>query len=288
MNAGWSSRGSTQEVCGPPRRLDVPAAEHPVPAVVTRLEADEWAALAAALAQLAGLPVAGTDRQRLLGEVALLCRRAVPAAAWASVIVGSPLEPTGLGSDCTQAQAFDGRQLQAQEGPSVDAFRTGAAVSTADVTTDLRWPALARLAGASPIRGVLAVPLGAADRTGVLGLYCAEPNGFGPTGRRAAELLAAAVTGVLRNVAECESLRALAANLRCALSSRAVIDQAKGILMARFGVDADGAFAQLVTVSNRRNVKVRALAELLVEGHADHLLAAAGAGPCPGSRPARD
>ncbi|HEV3496870.1 MAG TPA: GAF and ANTAR domain-containing protein, partial [Actinomycetes bacterium] len=251
MDAGWSSRGVTQEVSGPPRRLDAPAAEHPVPAVVARLESDDWAALAGALAQLAGLPVAGTDPQRLLGEVAVLLRRAVPAAAWASVTVGSPLEPTGLGSDSTQAQAFDGRQLQAQEGPSFDAFRTGAAVSTPDVTTDHRWPALARLAGRSPIRGVLAVPLGAADLTGVLGLYSAEPHGFGPANRRAAELLTAAVSGVLHNVAECESLRALAANLRCALSSRAVIDQAKGVLMARFGVDAEGAFALLVAVSKR-------------------------------------
>jgi GAF domain-containing protein len=245
--------------------------------VLARLEWDEWAAVAAALVQLAGLPVTGTDRQRLLGEVAVLCRRAVPAASCASVIVGSPLEPTGMGSDCTQAQAFDGRQLQAQEGPGADAFCTGVAVSTPDVTTDPRWPALARLAGASPIRGVLTVPLGAADPTGVLGLYCAEPDGFGPAGRRAAELLAAAVGGVLHNVAEGESLRALAANLRCALSSRADIDQAKGVLMARFGVDAEGAFALLVTVSNRLNVKVRVLAGLVVQGRADHLLAAAGA-----------
>ncbi len=79
-----------------------------------------------------------------------------------------------------------------------------------------------------------------------------------------------------------------AANLRCALTSRAVIDQAKGILMARLGVDAEGAFARLVTVSNRLNVKVRALAQLVVDGHADHLLAAARVDPCPGGRPARD
>ena len=186
-----------------------------------------------------------------------------------------------------QAQAFDGRQLQAQEGPSVDAYRTRAAVSTPDVTTDPRWPVLARLAGGSPIRGVLAVPLGAAGPTGVLTLYSPEPHGSGPACRRAAELMAAAVTGVLHNVAECESLQALTANLRYALSSRAVIDQARGILMARLGTDAEGAFAQLVTVSNRRNVKVRDLAQLVVEGRADHLLAAAGAGPSPGGRPAR-
>ena len=90
MNAGWSSWGSTQEVSGPPRRFDAPAAENRATEAMAWLEADEWAALAGALAQLAGLPLA-TDRQRLLGEMALLCRRVVPAAAWASMIVGSPL-----------------------------------------------------------------------------------------------------------------------------------------------------------------------------------------------------
>ncbi|MFM9735972.1 ANTAR domain-containing protein, partial [Streptomyces niveiscabiei] len=77
------------------------------------------------------------------------------------------------------------------------------------------------------------------------------------------------VTGVLHNVAEREALHALARNLEVALTSRAVIDQAKGILMARLGVDADEAFARLVTLSSRRNVKVRDLARLVVEGDTD-------------------
>ncbi len=255
--------------------------------VMARFEADDWAVLAEALVQLAGLPAA-TDQRRVLSDVAVLLRRAVRPAAGASVTVGSPLEPTRLGSDSAGAQALDGLQLQAQEGPSPDAYRIGAAVSTPDVTTDPRWPALARLvAGTSAIRGVLAVPIDAAAPTGVLTLYSSESHGLGPASRRAAELMAAAVTGVLKNLAERESLQALAANLERALSSRAVIDQAKGILMARLGVDADGAFAQLVTASNRLNVKLRALAQLVVEGHADHLFAAARVEPCAGTRPAR-
>ena len=321
MNTGRS----TQEVSGQPRRVEAPAAKNPARQVMAQLgrppgcaapaehpcsdvaalevaaeelsaaadpaepQTEERAALAAPLAQLAGLSVAGTDQHRLLGDVAVLLRDAVPAAGWASVTLGSPLEPTLLGSDSTQAQAFDGHQLQAREGPSLDAYRSAVAVSTPDATTDPRWPALARLAaGRSPIRGVLAVPIDAAGLTGVLTLYSPEPDSFGPASRRAAELMATAITGVLHNAAECESLRALAANLQRALSSRAVIDQAKGILMAGLGLDAEGAFARLVTVSNRLNVKVRVLAQLVVDGRADQLLAAAGSRPRPGSRPARD
>jgi AmiR/NasT family two-component response regulator len=80
---------------------------------------------------------------------------------------------------------------------------------------------------------------------------------------------------VLRTVAEREAVENLAAGLERALTSRAVIDQAKGMIMARLGVDADDAFARLVHVSSRLNVKVRDLATLVVEGHVDAVLDAA-------------
>jgi AmiR/NasT family two-component response regulator len=75
-------------------------------------------------------------------------------------------------------------------------------------------------------------------------------------------------------VAEREAMQALAANLERALSSRAVIDQAKGMVMARLGIDADEAFARLVKLSSHLNVKLRDLAALIVEGHVDAVLRA--------------
>jgi AmiR/NasT family two-component response regulator len=95
---------------------------------------------------------------------------------------------------------------------------------------------------------------------------------FGPAGRRIGGVAAAAVAGVLQNVAERESMKNPAANLERALTSRAVIDQAKGMIMARLGVDADDAFARLVRLSSRLNVKIRDLAALIVEGHVDAVL----------------
>jgi AmiR/NasT family two-component response regulator len=70
-------------------------------------------------------------------------------------------------------------------------------------------------------------------------------------------------------------MQTLAENLERALTSRAVIDQAKGVIMARLGVNADDAFARLVSLSSRLNVKVRDLAGLIVEGHVDAVLRAA-------------
>jgi len=186
------------------------------------------------------------------------------------------MTPERLGSDSTQAQDFDGRQVQAGEGPSDEAYISGALVTADDVTTDHRWPTLARNAAAGAVRSVLAVPVQEGDTvTGVVNVYSGQVRAFGAVGRRIGQLTAAAVAGVLQAVAERESMQALAANLERALTSRAIIDQAKGMIMARLGVDANDAFARMVTVSSRLNVKVRYLAGLIVEGHVDDVLRAA-------------
>jgi PAS domain S-box-containing protein len=241
------------------------------------LEADDMTGLAAAFAEMSVLPVAEPDRQRMLSRMATLVGSAVPGTDWVSISLGSPLDPQQLGSDSAEAQDFDGRQMQAREGPCLEAHLTGRPVLTGDVTADERWPRLRAVAGEAAVRSVLAVPVkDGGEGSGVLNLYAGRPDAFGPATRRIGELAAAAATGVLQTVAERESLRALAANLEQALTSRAVIDQAKGILMAHLGVDADEAFARLVRLSSHLNVKLRDVARHLVEGNTD-LIAAAGA-----------
>jgi hypothetical protein len=218
--------------------------------------------------------------------MATLVRGAVPGADWVSITLGSPLEPQRLGSDSAEAQDFDGRQLRVQEGPCLSAYVSGTPVVSADVTRDERWPRLRAVAGEGAVRSVLAVPVrDGEDGAGVINIYGREPRAFGVAGRHIAELAAAAVTGVLESVAEREALRSLAANLERALLSRAVIDQAKGVLMARLGVDADEAFARLVALSSRLNVKLRELARLVVEGDADLVVAAGDPPPAGRLRP---
>ena len=208
--------------------------------------------------------------------MATLVRGVVPGADWVSITMGSPMEPQRLGTDSAAAQAFDGRQMQAGEGPCWEAYASGVVVTCDDVTADPRWPALAAVCAADAVRSAVAVPA-REDGTsiGVVNVYSGHPAAFGSAGRRIAELAGAAVAGVLQNVADRESLETLAANLERALTSRAVIDQAKGVVMARLGVGPDDAFARLVNVSSRLNVKIRDLATLVVEGHVDAVLRAA-------------
>jgi PAS domain S-box-containing protein len=231
--------------------------------------------LAAAFAGLTALPVADEDRQRMLRRMSALVQSAVPGASWVSITLGSPQDPQRLGADSREALEFDGLQVRAEEGPCWEAFRTTRIVICDEVEDDDRWPVLRGIAGERQVRSVLAIPVvEAGESIGVLNLYGREPSAFGAANRRIGELAAAAVTGVLQNVAEREALRDLAANLERALTSRAVIDQAKGVIMARLGVTADDAFTRLVTLSSRMNVKLRDLARLVVEGEGDAVLGA--------------
>lgn len=246
-------------------------------AIPVALTPSDQLVLATALTELSTLPIADADRQRLLSRMAVLVRSAVPVATAVSITLGSPRDPQQLGSDSTVAQELDGRQLQAEEGPCWDAHLTGAVVQTPDLRGDERWPRLHALLGDDPVRSVLAIPLQEGERpVGVLNVYSVEVDAFRGDSRRIAELVAAAVGGVLQSVAEREALQALAANLEKALTSRAMIDQAKGVLMARLGIDADEAFTRLVALSNRLNVKLRDLAQLVVQGRADEVIDATG------------
>ncbi len=231
--------------------------------------------LAASFAGLSALPVPDEDRQRMLRRMSTLVQSAVPGASWVSITLGPPVAPQRLGADSREALEFDGLQVRAEEGPCWEAHRTASIVITQEVAADPRWPSLRRLAHESAVRSVLAIPvIEAGETTGVLNVYSREPGAFGAANRRIGELAAAAVTGVLQHVAEREALRELAANLERALTSRAVIDQAKGVIMAKLGVDAEDAFARLVTLSSRLNVKLRDLARLVVEGEGDAVITA--------------
>lgn len=247
--------------------------DRPVRGAEPRLPADPSLRTAAALARIATLRVDHADRDRLLRRTALLVRDAVPAAAWVTLSLGPPLAPSRLGSDAGPAEDFAARERSAREGPRQDAYAGGTPVDTPDVTADPRWPVLAPLAAESPVRSVLALPVSEnRELTGVLALYAPRTAAFDAANRRLADHVATAVSGALRSAAERRALRELAGHLEQALTSRATIDQAKGMIMARFGGGPDEAFGRLVTMSNRLNVRLRTLAAEITAGRLDELL----------------
>lgn len=226
-------------------------------------------------------PDGETSEQQLLTAVAELAVRAVPGARWASTGVGDPAQPAASAADSAEAQAADGVQWRADEGPAAEAYRTGTAVVTADLTTDPRWPRLAGLAAQGEVRGALALPLRAGDRVvGVLSVYSDSPGAIDPgTDPERLQVVGDAASLVVSARQQMSELRSTADNLQVAMRSRAAIEQAKGVVAARLGCTTELAFEALSTVSQDRNVKLRELAALVASdptgNELDDLLSAA-------------
>ena len=221
--------------------------------------------IAEAFSQLARLS-ARSDHEHYLTEVARICGQVIAPAAAISVTVGPPADPAVLASDHQLAQSMDALQMQANEGPCQEAWESGRVVLTNRLDEDDRWPDLARMAAHDRVASVLAVPIQIGDDpVGVVNAYATEPDTFVDLDVHTAELLASAVASVIHQVGEHDRLTNLTGQLEEALTSRAAIDQAKGIIVARYGCDPEEAFQRLVRVSRNQNIKVREVARMLVE-----------------------
>jgi anti-anti-sigma regulatory factor len=167
----------------------------------------------------------------------------------------------------TQALAGDLETLQIElgEGPAMDALASGAPQCTPSLVTERRWPEFSNRALYRGIASVLSVPLPTHRSTfAALTLYSNSERAFTQSSFERAGSLAAQGAVVIANSILYWQVTELADQLKEALESRAVIDQAKGILMAREGMSADEAFATLLRASQSGNVKVRDIAQKLV------------------------
>jgi len=159
----------------------------------------------------------------------------------------------------------DALQHRCGEGPCLDAVSTGGTSYAEDLADDTRWPRFAPEAAATGIRSVLALPLPANGNHGALNLYASLPHAFGVIDR-AKGLLLSALAGLAIASAEVhDSDERRLGNLQGALSTREVIGQAQGILIERERITPDQAFDVLRRASQHLNVKLRDVAQSLVD-----------------------
>ncbi|GAA5070731.1 AmiR/NasT family two-component response regulator [Thermocatellispora tengchongensis] len=159
-------------------------------------------------------------------------------------------------------------EAEAHEGPATEARATRSIVVIGDVFHEPRWPGYAGMATRCGVRSAVIMPIAVEPALLLLGLYSVRPNAFGA---RAvvplAEMLAEQVAVALGNMWDFDEVRTDAAQMHEALAGRAVIDQAKGIIMQISGCTADEAFDELRRVSQHHQVKIADLARLLVSEH---------------------
>lgn len=190
---------------------------------------------------------------------------AIPGADLATIILlrdaGTDVKLDTAASTDEHANDLDRVQIDAGAGPCLDAAKTGQVVRVIVNTAYADWPRFARAAMDAGIGSVLSAPLFIdADYQGSLNLYGQDREGFRNLDAKLLEVYTTATEAALRVDRRYRTAREHAGQLRTALSSRAVIDQAKGVIMAVRHVDADAAFAVLVEQSQRENRKLRDIA----------------------------
>jgi len=157
-------------------------------------------------------------------------------------------------------------QYQRGDGPCLQAARTAQVVIVQDLATESRWSGFPAAAMAGGARGVYAHPLTIGGNVaGALNLYAHEPGLFPPEVQRIAAQFAEPAALLLDGVIHRLSQDEVIAQLHQAITSRTVIGQATGIVMARRRCGPDEALDVLVKISNDRNIKLREVARLLVE-----------------------
>lgn len=226
------------------------------------------AALAAMSDDIGGVLESMEELSDYLERVVHSVRRHVDGCDEVGITILSSDRPHTAAYSTVQTLEIDAVQYALDEGPCLDAARTGEEQRVDDLCRDDgRWPAFAQATREDGMRALLAVPLvSGGDCVGALNLYAWERGAFDGFDTALIRLAAARCADAVVAVTQYDGMRRLAGQLEQAMASRAVIEQAKGAIMAMRGVEEHAAFEILRKTSQDRNVKVRVLAEQVISG----------------------
>jgi GAF domain-containing protein len=219
-----------------------------------------------AFADLGRIKLADIDIDALLDKIAHLAKRTIPGASEVSV--------TLVRGDNAHTAAFTGElalkldesQYERGHGPCLDAATTAGTMSVPDTGSEDRWPDWAQSAWRAGAHSSLSIGLPVYEKaSGALNLYAAEPHAFDDDAVTLAQTFAGYAAVALANVHLYETQATLAVHMQKAMESRAVIEQAKGIIMGERRCTATEAFAILTKLSQDTNHKLRDVAAALVD-----------------------
>lgn len=198
----------------------------------------------------------------------LLCHqvvRAVPGADGVSVTLVDHEKPYTAAATSDLVVELDAVEYRENAGPCIDAAKTRQLVRAGMDEALGRWPVFARACRSAGMGSFLSAPLTVDERhAGAVNAYSEHDHEFADLDGSLLGLYTAAAEVALHSHSRYLRAAELSDQLRTALDNRAVIDQAKGMIMAVHGVTADRAFALLVEQSQRENRKLRVVAEEFV------------------------
>jgi GAF domain-containing protein len=224
--------------------------------------ADELAALSA---RMSGLLLSERTVASALSLVTSLATETVPGTIGAGVTLVDERggKTTAAATDALVERA-DSAQYELGEGPCLTAWAERTVVRVDDVATETRWPRWVETVRAWGLGAALSAPLVAGDTVlGAIKVYAGLPGAYGERMERLMTMFAAQAAVLLANARSSENARRLSAGLTEAMSARDRINIAKGMVMAREGVDEETAFSTLVDEARRGNERVLEVATRL-------------------------
>ena len=215
-----------------------------------------------AFSELGALVVGAQPLGEVLTRVAELAQACIPGADEVSVTLiegGSNARSAAFTGQL--AAALDERQYESGFGPCLDAAEAGQVVRINDTAKDDTYPDFAAIAARQGVRNSVSIGMPMPQRiVGGLNVYRFEDTPLDEDSVQLLEVFAGFAAIALANHSLYASAVAVSANLQTAMQSRAVIEQAKGVLMARLHCSAEEAFQHLATQSQHTNRKLRDIA----------------------------
>ncbi|MGI8792258.1 MAG: GAF domain-containing protein [Acidimicrobiales bacterium] len=226
------------------------------------------ALLARTFVELADTLVADFDVVEVLTLLADRCVEVLDVDAAGLMLVAPDGELRGMASSSEAMRVLELFELQAQEGPCLDCYRTGEPVVNQDLASvNGRWPRFAAEALQAGFHSVHALPMRLRGTViGALNLFHIQPGEMGQHDVEAAQGLADVATIAILSHRAASEAQAVNEQLNFALNSRVVIEQAKGIVGERLGLNMDQAFKTLRGHARNHNLRLADVARGVIEG----------------------
>ena len=211
------------------------------------------------------LNIANTSQARALNQLVALATRQVTACSGATSDLWREKEPIVRAASHPDLPGLISVQLSSGRGPVLDALAQGGPVSCPDTLAEDRWPEYAEAGLRCGVRcSVTLVYLSGAGAV-TLSLFGARPHALESGQLTLAELLTAVGGALMGNAAEYGDARRTALQLSAAAESRALVDQAKGMLMQALGCSAEDALDKLKQISQEQNLRVTDIAQRIID-----------------------
>lgn len=219
--------------------------------------------------------VADYDVLDLVTQLVEDCARLLDVAAAGLLLADARGVLHLLAATSEEAHELEIFQLQREEGPCLDCFTTGSAVSVADLATEsARWPRFVAAASESGFASVHAIPMRLREQVlGTLGLFGATPGTLNPDDLNLAQALAHVATIAIlhqNTTTTTTTPGTLMPRLHAAVASRGVLEMAKGVLAEVHGLDMDTAFGRLRGYAREHDQHLSDVARTVVAGAPDH------------------